>query len=137
MFYTSEFADRVEGVQAAALMQVELSAQTVSESAVIGDYDTIKRMLDAATVQSNFSKVQFIDLQGGRIVSLNTPLSGRRGTPPEWISTRVAEKLSDVNRTISVGGADYGLLRMTFDVDRVSADLWNFLTTAFALAVLS
>ena len=29
------------------------------------------------------------------------------------------------------------LLRMTFDVDRVSADLWNFLTTAFALAVLS
>jgi len=79
MFYTSEFADRVEGVQAAALMQVELSAQTVSESAVIGDYDTIKRMLDAATVQSNFSKVQFIDLQGGRIVSLNTPLNGRRG----------------------------------------------------------
>ena len=67
MFYTSEFADRVEGVQAAALMQVELSAQTVSESAVIGDYDTIKRTLDRVIAHPLFERAAFIDLKGGRI----------------------------------------------------------------------
>ena len=137
MFYTSEFSDRVESVQSAALMQVELTAQTVRESAVIGDYDTIKRMLDATAVQSNFSKVQFIDMQGGRIVSFNTPLNGGIGVPPKWLNTRVERKLSEVNRTISVGGTDYGVLRMTFDVDRVAAELWNFMKTALELGALS
>jgi hypothetical protein len=46
-------------------MLIELAAQTVADSAVIGDYDTIKRTLDKAILRSQFDSAFFIDLSGG------------------------------------------------------------------------
>ena len=68
-FYRHEFAHQVETAQEAALVMMEVTAHTVSDSAVIGDYDTIRRLLDTVALQSNFDEVQYIDLAGGRLRS--------------------------------------------------------------------
>ena len=46
-------------------MLIEIIAQPISDSAVIGDYDTIKRVLDKSILGSQFAEANFIDLSGG------------------------------------------------------------------------
>ncbi|MCH2221219.1 MAG: hypothetical protein MK097_13000, partial [Dechloromonas sp.] len=48
LFYQYQYSQVVEEVQDSAAMLIELAAQTVADSAVIGDYDTIKRTLDTS-----------------------------------------------------------------------------------------
>lgn len=133
LFYHSQFREAVENAQDSATMLVEVAAQTISDSAVIGDYDTIKRTLDKSLLRSQFSSASFIDLAGGAIERVNaqpTPVH-----PPEWLRSTVAASLYDVNRPISVGGRDYGVLRLTFAVDQVAAGLWQLMQAAVALAL--
>ena len=67
VFYQSQVRQDIEDAQDSATMLVEVVAQVISESAVIGDYDTIKRTLEKAIARSQFSSAAFIDLQGGVI----------------------------------------------------------------------
>ncbi len=135
LFYQNQFGQDVEDAQQSATMLIEVAAQTVSDSAVIGDYDTIRRTLDSAILRTHFSSAQFIDLTGGSIKSINQ--DGERGHPPEWLRDRVAERLYDVNRNISVGGVDYGVLRLTFDADQIANGLWEVVQIAFLLGAAS
>ncbi|MBP5988092.1 MAG: response regulator [Azonexus sp.] len=114
-------------------MLIEVVAQVIGESAVIGDYDTIKRTLDKAVTRSQFDSATFIDLDGGVIRSNDT----RRPSiePPAWLHERIAAQLYDVNRNISAGGIDYGVLRLTFAVDAIAGALWELLITAAGLAL--
>jgi len=133
LFYHSQFSEAVENAQDSATMLVEVAAQTISDSAVIGDYDTIKRTLDKSLLRSQFSSASFIDLDGGIIQRDNaqpTPVH-----PPAWLRRAVEANLYDVNRPISVGGRDYGVLRLTFAVDQVAAGLWQLMQAAVALAL--
>jgi hypothetical protein len=45
--------------------------------------------------------------------------------------------LYDVNRTLAVGGKDYGVLRLEFDSVSVAADIWALTKTALGLAMVS
>jgi PAS domain S-box-containing protein len=135
VFYQSQVRQDIEDAQAAATMLVEVVAQVISESAVIGDYDTIKRTLEKAIARSQFSSAAFIDLQGGVMRSeniLKPPM-----VPPAWLHERIADQLYDVNRNISVGGIDYGVLRLTFSVDNIAGSLWQLLLVALGLALAS
>jgi len=135
LFYQYQFKGAMEGAQASATMLVEVVAQTVSDSAVIGDYDTIKRMLNKAILRSQFDAAQFIDMAGGVVKSVNEanqPLHA-----PAWLRDKVDEQLYDVNKAISVGGKDYGVLRLSFDVDTIADDLWQLIRAALLLAVVS
>ena len=136
LFYQNQFAQDIEDAQASATMLIEVAAQTVSDSAIIGDYDTIKRTLDAAILRSNFSSALYIDLAGGKISSINAAAASH-GHPPRWLIERVAEHLYDVNRNISVGGRDYGVLRLTFDAENIAGGLWRVVKIAIALAAAS
>jgi signal transduction histidine kinase len=130
-FYRHEFAHQVETAQEAALVMMEVTAHTVSDSAVIGDYDTIRRLLDTVALQSNFDEVQYIDLAGGRLRSARARAVPNAGLPtPSWLLDAVKAELHDVNRSITVGGTDYGVLRMRFDAERVAADLWSVICAA-------
>jgi len=118
-------------------MIVEVVAQTVSDSAVIGDYDTIEKTLQRAISRSPFHHAGFIDMIGGK-VQVVAPQPAF--TPaPAFIERWVTAQLGDVNRPIAVGGRDYGVLRLTFDTDHIAAAYWQFVRIALgggAAAVL-
>jgi signal transduction histidine kinase/CheY-like chemotaxis protein len=133
LFYHNLLSQELESVQQSASTMVEVAAQTVSDSAVIGDYDTIQRTLDKAILQSQFSSATFIDLHGGMVKSVNPQHPDF--PPPFWLVDRLAEHLYDVNRVISAGGVDYGVLRLTFAVDVIAGGLWRLLSTALFLGV--
>ena len=130
-----EFEQEIDNSQQQAVMMIEVLGQTVADSAVIGDYDTIKRSLDKAVIRSAFTKAQFIDLSGGVVQSSVTPSPSRPS--PEFLKNWLAQQLFDVNKNISVGGRDYGVLRLIFDVAEVSASLWDVIKTGVLIAVLS
>ena len=135
LFYENQFRQQVEDVQQSATMLVELATLSVGDAAVIGDYDTIKRTLDKAILRSQFASAMFIDLKGGIVKAENTDSLGKHA--PSWLTSRVAEQLYDVNRNISVGGEDYGVLRLSFSADTVANSLWDLIVVALALGVLS
>ncbi|MBS0356025.1 MAG: response regulator [Proteobacteria bacterium] len=134
MFYQYQFAQELETAQQSATMLIEVTAQTITDSAVIGDYDTIQRTLDKSILGSQFASATFIDLTGGGLRSVNRdkpPVA-----PPDWLRKRVAADLYEVNRNISAGGRDYGVLRLEFDVDMIAGGLWRLFRTALLLTLL-
>ena len=133
LFYRVQLLDHAEASQASAAMLVEVAAQAVTDNAVIGDYDSIRRLLDKAIVRSPFASADFIDLEGGHVRSSNPQLEQRRA--PDWLYRLVAEQLYDVNRNISAGGRDYGVLRLSFGVDQLAEDLWRLAIYSAQLAL--
>lgn len=135
VFYTHQFSEGLESIQQSATMLIEIIAQPISDSAVIGDYDTIKRVLDKSILGSQFAEANFIDLSGGKLHSeSHVPPPA---IAPAWLRTKVAESLYEVNRVISAGGRDYGVLRLSFDVDFIAGGLWELFRNALALTVLA
>jgi signal transduction histidine kinase/ActR/RegA family two-component response regulator len=134
LFYQYQYGQVVEEAQDSATMLIELAAQTVADSAVIGDYDTIKRTLDTSILRSQFASAMYIDLSGGLIKSQSAPTA--KPNAPDWLVNSVAGHLYDVNRNISAGGKDYGVLRLTFAVNAIAAGLWELLRIAILLALI-
>ena len=135
LFYEYQFLQAMEDAQQAAVMLIEVTAQTVTDSAVIGDYDTIRRVLDKSVLRSSFATATYIDLGGGTMST--TSVTTSQSSAPHWLQDTVAGTLYDVNRNISVGGRDYGVLRLRFDVDKIAGELWEMLLTATALSLIS
>ena len=133
VFYQAQIRLSVQDAQDSSTMLIEVVAQVIGESAVIGDYDTIKRTLDKAVTRSQFDSATFIDLEGGIIRSKDSRQPSI--APPAWLHDRIAAQLYDVNRNISAGGIDYGVLRLTFAVDAIAGALWELLITAAGLAL--
>ena len=122
-FYHYQFTQEVEDGQLSAEMLVEVMARVVSNAAVIGDYDTVQKTLDKSIVRSHFASASFIDMKGGGVRATSNAVT--QVTPPDWLLWRVADSLFDINRTIVVGGRDYGVLRLTFAADVVAGSLWQ------------
>jgi len=135
LFFRYEYVQAVEEAQQSATMLIEVAAHTVSDSAVIGDYDSIQRTLDSAIVRSQFESAMFVDLAGGSIKSRNSTSEG--GRAPRWLVQGIADQLYDVNRTITVGDKDYGVLRLTFSAATIADRLWELVLAALALALVS
>ncbi|EGI76964.1 hybrid sensor histidine kinase/response regulator [Hylemonella gracilis] len=136
LFYNYEFREEVEQVRETAAILVESTAQTITESAVIGDYDTIQRTLASGVFGSPFASAEFIDLRGGVVRSRNPAIS-TEAYAPDWIRSRVGELLDDLNRPITAGGKDYGVLRLQFAVGSVAHKLWELLLTVLLLIAAS
>ena len=134
MFYQYQFAQELETAQQSATMLIEVTAQTITDSAVIGDYDTIQRTLDKSILGSQFASATFIDLTGGGLRSVNQEHPAV--VPPAWLRGRVAADLYEVNRNITAGGRDYGVLRLEFDTDVIAGGLWKLFRTALLLTLL-
>jgi signal transduction histidine kinase/DNA-binding NarL/FixJ family response regulator len=133
LLYQHQYQEIVEETQRSATMLVEVAAHTVADSAVIGDYDTIQRILEKSVMRSQFEKAEYIDLKGAVVKSENKP--SLASLAPEWFRQKLVDKLYDVNRSISVGGIDYGVLRLAFATDAVAEDLWRLLLKAVTLAL--
>jgi diguanylate cyclase (GGDEF)-like protein/PAS domain S-box-containing protein len=125
---------QIEDAQDSASMLAELAAQAVEESAVIGDYDTVKRTLETMLVRSPFKSAAFIDLSGGIIRLQNTHQT--HDYIPSWLEKEVSSRLFDVNRPIHVGGRDYGVMRLSFDQQQIASQLWKLIAQALVLVVV-
>lgn len=133
VFYRYQFGVELEDAQQRTEALSMVITPTISDSAVIGDYDTIRRTLERAVHQSALSSASFIDLQGGVI---RAPFDEAPAiSPPAWLLELVASKLYDVNQTLAVGGRDYGVLRLSFAPARIAGRLWEQILIALALAL--
>lgn len=135
LFYQLHYRQTLETAQESAQVFTELMAQTITESALIGDFDTIQRTMDKAVSGTPFDRATYIDVQGGLLHSDAAPLP--HAIPPTWLRRLVEGDLSEVNHVISAGGRDYGVLRLTFDTAHLAGDLWSLLSSALQLAVLA
>ncbi len=135
VFFAQQFESEIDDASVSASMLVEVMAQTVSDSAVIGDYDTIKRTLQMSIARSSFAEASFIDLRGG-VVRAKADAREDAGVP-RWLAARVEARLPEMNRTISVGGRDYGVLRLQFATDVIAGNFWRVARMALALGAAS
>ncbi|KPZ04277.1 PAS:GGDEF protein [Pseudomonas tremae] len=133
LFYKNQLLQHIEEIQDTANMLIEVAAQAVEESVVIGDYDTIKRTLEKTLARSPFKSAMFIDLSGGviRLEAASAPV----GRAPAWIESEVAARLFDVNRPITIGGKDYGVMRLSFNAEKIAAELYSLVIQATLFAV--
>ena len=67
IFYKFQFSQHIEEAQESATTVVDVTAQTISDSAVIGDFDSIQRMLKKAVTHTQFDSASFIDASGSPI----------------------------------------------------------------------
>ena len=137
LFYNYQFTQHIEEAAESAAVLVDVVSHTVADSAVIGDYDTIKRTLDSVASRPMFDSMAFLEINGAGVKS-NNPMRAPV-PPPAWLRERVAERLYDINRPINVGGKDYGVLRLVFSAEVIGGALWSLLlwSLAFALAGLA
>ena len=135
LFYHYQFRQHIQEEIVAGEMMMNVAAPSVADSAVIGDYDTIAKTLDRAIGNSMFAKAEFIDT-GGSVIKAEKPVKVG-WTAPTWLRSGVGERLFDVNRNISVGGKDYGVMRLSFDVEAVASNLWELFLFASGLALLA
>ncbi|MBB2483835.1 PAS domain S-box protein [Mitsuaria sp. WAJ17] len=120
-----------------AIIEVDALAAVISpavgESAVIGDYDTIKRQLERAIDHPALDRARFIDMKGALIDVRRQEQPGLGA--PAWLMQRVNEELVDANLPINVGGRDYGVLRLSFHTRHVAGEIWHQGLLALALAL--
>ena len=133
VFYHYQFRQQIEEQSVAADLVMNVAAQTIGDSAVIGDYDTIAKTLERSIVGSSFAQAQFIDTKGGRLTSTNEVAIALPA--PEWLRSMVRESLFDINHNIVVGGKDYGVVRLTFADAKIASELWSLGLVALAVAV--
>lgn len=133
LFFRYQFSKYIEEELLNAEMMMNVAAQSVADSAVIGDYDTIAKTLERAIARSHFAQAQFIDTNGGIIVAKNAIVETL--SPPAWLTRQVEDYLFDVNHNIAVGGKDYGVMRLKFSATTVASELFRVSLMALALAL--
>ncbi|WP_088278998.1 ATP-binding protein [Ideonella sp. A 288] len=135
LFYRHQFTVEMDEAQERAATLSAVIVPSVTDSAVIGDYDTIRRTLEQAVYHSSFASASFIDIRGGAVSAKQAERP--RTQPPAWLANLVAARLYDTNQTIAVGGRDYGVLRLSFATERIAGLLWEQVRIALLMAVAS
>lgn len=135
LFYQYAFNRDLSEQQENAATLAYLMAPTLSDSAVIGDFDTIKRLLEQAIRNSKFSEVSFIDLDGSEIKAVNRV--SPESIAPSALQRYIAERLFDISLPVRAGGRDYGVLRMKFDSALVAESLWEMTEKVIGLGLIA
>lgn len=123
LFLKNQFQRQVDEKELASVMLIEVVAQSVQDSVVIGDFDAVQKILNKGVLGSQFASASFLAVGGGRLNAENRTRADQ--SAPAWLVQWVRNSLYDVNRTVSVGGRDYGVLRLEFDAPAVAAELWT------------
>jgi PAS domain S-box-containing protein len=135
LFYRYQFSSYLDDVTLNAETMLNVAAQSVADSVVIGDYDTINKTLERAISQSHIAELSFIDSSGSSLKSIH--ISKPALMPPAWLSDIVRGQLYEVNHNIVVGGKDYGILRIRFAEVDIAGELWQLALTAMCLALVA
>jgi PAS domain S-box-containing protein len=129
------YHDSIVGAQDTAATLLSLLGPASTDSAVIGDYDTIGRALDQATKHEDLEGALFIDMKGGRLERNKTGTTIH--SAPNWLIKAIDEQLPDISQPVTAGGKDYGVLRLRFASHRIAGELWQQGTIAAGMALLA
>jgi PAS domain S-box-containing protein len=132
LFFRYQFVRELDAALERTDGLVAVLTPAISDSAVIGDYDSIKRTLEHALARSDFASAAFIDLRNG-VVQVERA-TRPEVMPPAWLQSMVAHRLYDANLPIVVGGRDYGVLRLHHAADQIAGDMWRQARAAVVLA---
>jgi PAS domain S-box-containing protein len=135
LFLKYQFHMRVVETEVESIMLVEVVSQAVQDSVVIGDFDTVQKLLNKAVQGSQFATAKFIAADEGLVLAENRLRNA--GEAPVLLQRWVASSLPEVNRVLSVGGKDYGILRLYFDTQNVAATLWSMTLMALGIGFAS
>jgi len=131
-FYQHQFNGAIDDAYESAALLTEVVAPTITDSVIIGDYDTVQRVLEKILFRSSFLSASFIDVGGG-VISKFSAKEKDKDSAPGWLYVLVANRLFDVNHNISAGGRDYGVLRLTFSPEHIALNIWNVTRTALII----
>ena len=112
---------------------VALVVPVVRDSAVIGDYDTIRRQLLRLAQHSSVDRADFRDPAGGHLHGADRVATR---WAPGWLTAWVARRLDQPVQPVEAGGQAYGELRLTMAAESMAGNLWNEALWAAALAAL-
>ncbi|MDO9237982.1 MAG: ATP-binding protein [Aquabacterium sp.] len=133
LWATHTYKVSLNNAQDTAATFLSLLGPTSAESAVIGDYDTIGRILEKTVQHPALSGAMFIDIKGARIDRQKN--DGKKHTAPDRLANTIAAELVDVNMPVNLGGKDYGILRLQFDTHVVADELWSQALAASGMTV--
>jgi signal transduction histidine kinase len=134
-YASRSYAASISSAQDTADTLISLLGPVITDSAVIGDYETIERALERSAKHADIGAALFIDLKGGRIERRRHEMPKSRA--PAWLERAITEQLGDLNLNIGAGGKDYGVLRVQFSNEKIAADFWQQTVFALSLAGLS
>ena len=132
-FYYYQFTQAISDAHESAAQLTQVVAPTVTDSAVIGDYDTVQRTLKNVLIRSIYSSASFIDMGGGSLRA-ESDFASVNGSPG-WLQLLVMRRLYDVNHNLSVGGRDYGVLRLAFSPEYIAGEIWRVTRSAILVSV--
>lgn len=135
LFLKYQFHTRVLETEVESIMLVEVVSQAVQDSVVIGDFDTVQKLLNKAVQGSQFATAKFIAAGNGVVHAENRLRNDSQA--PALLQRWVSSLLPEVNRVLSVGGKDYGILRLQFDTLAVAAGLWSMTLMALGIGFSS
>ena len=135
LYMQHEMRRVVEESNKDAEVLVLVMAPVIAESAIIGDLDTIKRLIERAVQDKKFTNVRFRDLNGAELVARGN--KSLQEQAPRLLHKYISERLSPLDEPISAGGRDYGVLHVEMDSETLAAELWNLISKAALLLVLA
>ncbi len=127
-----EFVRHIEDSEQSVKKIADLSLPRLRDSAVIGDYDTIRRTLEDMVPNSPLAEALYLDSTGGAITAAAAVQATQA---PGWLITMVARRLPSVRQDIAVGGRLYGSLHLSFDAKSIAAELWALILRSAALSI--
>ena len=128
-----EFVQHIADSEQSVKKMADMSVPHLSESALIGDFDTIQRMLRKMVPDSPLREAVYQGAKGGRLEASQQSESGA----PAWVVVIVNSQLPEVTRDVSIGGVKYGELSLRFDVNQIATELWNLILKVLGLALLA
>ena len=103
-----QFVQHIEANTRVVEGLADVSAQPITESSVIGDFDTIRRLLDRMVTASPLREAVYTDQAGGRIVARDRTVA----RAPAWLNALVASRMPDLRREIAMSYAVTTTLRI-------------------------
>jgi len=127
-----QFSRHVKETRASIGKLAEVTQQPITDSAVVGDYDAIKRLLHRIVPNSPLREAVFMDAGNGSIRVGNDS----RSDAPAWLAALVANSVPDLQQDIAVGGHRYGQLVLRYDPALIASDLWELLLKTAGLGAV-
>ncbi|NWG87191.1 MAG: response regulator [Hydrogenophilaceae bacterium] len=128
-------SELLEDQQNRARLMLLVLTPLVAEQALIGDYASIKQLLERqAAVYPDIARMRWQrNGQQAVTVRVNPPMQA----PPAWFRQAVAIPGLERSTPVSVGGAEYGNLQISFDSTFIAHELWQELTVGVAQIFVS
>ena len=121
--YVFVFSDELEHEQTTVRTLASVMSETISEEAIVGDFDAIRGALDSALRERVAAEAVFVAASGNR-------LEGKRSAnsdwvAPAWVESYVKSRMPRIEKAVRSGPRVYGTLYLEPPAERIAADLWT------------